>query len=117
MNSALVTGAGPVRFTGPGQLVVGDREQQRADLVLEADPRHVLAAVAKPGAQAQREQRLEPAQHPAARRQHQAGAHQHHPRARMLRGRRRGLPVLAELGQETATGGAVSSTMRSRVSP
>ena len=67
VNSALVTGAGPVRFTGTGEVVVTDREQQRADLVLEADPRHVLAAVAQPRAEPEREQRLEAAQHAARR--------------------------------------------------
>ena len=62
---------------GPGQvdrarhLVVGDREQQRPDLVLETDPRHVLAPVAQSGAEPQREQRPDPAQNPARRRQHQ----------------------------------------------
>ena len=93
----------------PGQvdrtrhLVVRDREQQRPHLVLEADPRHVLAAVAQPGAEPEREQRLDAAENPAGRRQHQPGAHQHHPGAVVLGGRGRGLPVLAELGQETLT--------------
>ena len=56
----------------PGQvhrarhIVVRDREQQRAHLVLETDPRHVLAPVAQSGAEPEREQRLDPAQHPAA---------------------------------------------------
>ena len=46
----------------PGQLVVVECEQQRADLVLQRDPRHVLAAAAQLGTQSQTEDRPQPGQ-------------------------------------------------------
>ena len=44
MNSSFVTGAGPVRFAGPASAVLRERMQDGADLVVDRDPAHVLAA-------------------------------------------------------------------------
>ena len=84
----------------PADLVVLGQEPDRADLVLQRDPREVLLAGADPAAQREPEQRAQPAEQAAGRGQHRGRAQQHHPGPG--RGRRRGgrLPVPADLGQE-----------------
>ena len=81
-----------------GQVAVVDCEQQPADLVLQADPGHVLPAVAESRAQSETEQWPQPGQHTAARGEHQTGAGQHNSGAGVLGGQRRGLPVQTEPG-------------------
>ena len=79
VNSALVAGVGPTRFTGPSTEPFSSRNPIALDLVVERDPWHVLRARPDVAAQREPEDQLERAEQPTGRGQHQAGAGMHDP--------------------------------------
>ena len=102
--------SGAQTLTGPD---TGCREQEckGAGHVRQRDPRPVLPAVAQRSADAQAQQRQQPAQRAAGTAQHDAGAGGDHPDAggSLVRGR---LPVDADPGQDAAAGGRVLAQHR-----
>ena len=94
---------GPGEIHRAGQLRVVDREQQCADFVLQADPRHVLPSIGQPSTQSEREKWSQLAQQPAGGGEHQTGARQHHPNPGVLSRCGGGLPVRREPGQKTCS--------------
>ena len=88
-----------------GDLGVGEREDDGADLVVEGDPREVLAAAAESSAQADEVQRLQLAEQAAVAGEHHGAADQHGADTRFGRRFGGGFPVPAQHGQEIRSGG------------
>ena len=99
----LRTGLGDTRVHRPAQLGIDHAPSQYVDHVVDADPRHPLAAATERSAQAGAEERPEQAQHPAGRRLDDAVAHLHHAHPGFGRRGRGRLPVAHEVGQEAVT--------------
>ena len=72
VNSALVTGFGAVRLTGPDTESVVEEVADRADVVVEGDPAHVLLARADPAAEPELERQEHPVQRAAVGGEHDA---------------------------------------------
>ena len=117
VNSALVTGCGAVRFTGPVISGWSSRKRTIADVVRQRDPAHELGARPQPGAQPEPEQRQQPAQHPAAPGQHDTGAQLDHADAGLAAGRAAASQSLTTPARKPEPAGADSSTSRPPVSP
>ena len=97
VNAAFVIGSGEVTLTGPRSRSSRSRELHRRDQIVERDPREPLPPASDPAAQAQSKRRRQPRQH---RLEHDPEPEVCDSDARVRSRRGRGLPGLADLGQE-----------------